>query len=284
MVAAEPITSLQNSRVKNVVRLGNRRHRQRLQQTVVEGVREISLALQRGVVPVELFICRDYLAPIDEEMLAGPIAHLAENTETTLLEVTPAVFDKMAYRAGSGGLLMVIPYLTRSLADLQLGDRPLIVLIDGAEKPGNLGAILRTADAAGAHALLLTGADQTGTDIHNPNVIRASLGAYFTIPTVTTTRDEALSWFEMHGIKSVATTPVAEDDYTAVSLRGATAIIMGSEALGLDRKWLDSAAQLVRIPMAGEVDSLNLSVATALMIYEAVRQRSSVSVLPGNDA
>ena len=273
MPAVESITSLQNPRVKNVVRLSNRRHRDRQQQTVVEGVREASLALRNSVVPIEAFFCPDYLDSVEGQDLSRQLFDLNAKKQTRLFEVPPAVFDKMAYRAGSGGVLLVIPYLTQKLDDISLGGNPLIAVVDGAEKPGNLGAILRTADAAGLDALLLTADEAGGTDSHNPNVIRASLGAFFTVPVVTTTRDQALSWFRNHGITTVATTPDAQQLYTAVSLSGPTAIIMGSEATGLGREWLETADSLVRIPMAGEVDSLNLSVSTALLLYEAVRQR-----------
>lgn len=275
MPAAESITSLQNPRVKNVVRLSNRRHRDRLGQTVVEGVREASLALQKGIIPLEAFFCPDYLDTIEGQNLINQLLQLTAKKQTGLFEVPPAVFDKMAYRGGSSGILLVIPYLTPSFDDLPVEGTPLFAVVDGAEKPGNLGAILRTADAAGLDALLLTGTEGEGTDIHNPNVIRASLGAFFTVPVVTTTRDQALDWMQENGVTTVATTPEAEQVYTAVSYTGPTAIVMGSEASGLSREWLNTADILVRIPMSGEVDSLNLSVSTALMLYEARRQRTS---------
>ena len=274
MAAAESITSLQNPRVKNVVRLGNRRHRERLKQTVVEGIREASLAVHNGVMPLEVFLCPDYCDSAEGQELAQQLQQLAARKQTALFEVSPAVFDKMAYRGASGGVLLVIPFLTRGLDDLSVDGTSLFAVVDGAEKPGNLGAILRTADAAGLDALLLTGEAAGGTDIHNPNVIRASLGAYFTVPVVTTTREQALNWLQEHDITTVATTPEAKMTYTAVSYSGATAFVMGSEAAGLSREWLDAADKLVQIPMAGEIDSLNLSVSTALMLYEAVRQRN----------
>jgi TrmH family RNA methyltransferase len=284
----QPITSLQNPRVKNVVRLGNRRHRDQTGQTVVEGLREVSLALQNGFFPVEAFVCFDYLDEAREQRLLGRLNEIASGTQTPLFEVTPAVYDKMAYRTGSGGILLVIPYTNHLLDNLSLEGDPLFAVVDGAEKPGNLGAILRTADAVGLSALIVTGAEGEGTDIYNPNVIRASLGAFFTVPLVTTSRDKALSWMKRNKVSTVATTPDAEILYTSVSYTGPTAVIMGSESSGLGREWLEAADILVRIPMFGEVDSLNLSVSTALVLYEALRQRHSTistgSVLPGNDA
>ena len=271
----ETITSLQNPRVKGVVRLGSRRERDREQRTVVEGVRETSLALARGVIPVEAFVCRDYLAEKGAQALLSQLQQLATAKRTKLFDVSPAVYDKMAYRSGSEGVLLVIPFLTRSLDDLGLGARPFLAIVDGVEKPGNLGAILRTADAAGLDALVLTDEEGGGTDIHNPNAIRASLGAFFTVPVVTTTRRQALSWLRSRDIAIVATTPEAETLYTRVDYAGPVAIVMGSEAQGLDQQWLQTADYQVRLPMAGMVDSLNLSVATALLLYEVVRQRDN---------
>ncbi|MFN2104251.1 MAG: TrmH family RNA methyltransferase [Candidatus Promineifilaceae bacterium] len=277
MPVAEPITSLQNPRVKNVVRLSNRRHRDRQQQTVVEGVREATLALRSGIVPDEVFICPEFSGSVERQELDQQLYELAAGGRTRLFQVPPAVFDKMAYRAGSGGVLLVIPYLKRTLQDIAPGGNPLVAVVDGAEKPGNLGAILRTADAAGLDALLLTADEPGGTDIHNPNVIRASLGAFFSIPVVTVTMEQALRWLQENGITTVATTPDAQQVYTAVNLAGPTAIIMGSEAAGLGRQWLDAADIQARIPMTGWVDSLNLSVSTALLLYEALRQRNTMS-------
>ncbi len=274
MVAAESITSLQNPRVKNVVRLGNRRHRDRQRRTVVEGVREASLALQNDVIPIEAYICQEYLAKGDMQRLLLQLDQLEAEGRTRLIEVSPAVFDKMAYREGSGGVLLVIPFQTFTLDDLLAGDQPFLAVVDGAEKPGNLGAILRTADAAGLNGLILTGTETAGTDIHNPNAIRASLGAFFTIPVVSTTREHALSWFHECEIATVATSPDADTLYTDVSYTGPIAIVLGSEAHGLGQEWLDAADFLVRLPMAGAVDSLNLSAAAAILLYEAVRQRT----------
>jgi len=280
MPTSQFITSLQNPHVKNLVRLSNRRHRDQLGRTVVEGVREAALALQKGFVPVEAFVCSDYLEAAGSQSLIGQLNQLASGSQTQLFEVTPDVYDKMAYRSGGGGILLVIPYTRRTLDDLPAAENPLLAVVDGAEKPGNLGAVLRTADAAGLDALLLTGTEGEGTDIHNPNVIRASLGAFFTVPVVTTIREEAVTWLRRNHVTIVATTPDAQEIYTDVSYSGPTAIIMGSESSGLGPEWLDAADVLVRIPMAGEVDSLNLSVSTALVLYEALRQRNSMS--PGS--
>lgn len=269
------LTSSQNSRVKRVVKLNQRRQRDAEQRTVVEGEREVARALQAGVVPEEAFLCPDLLNPAANATSLGRLEELAASGATTLFEVSAELYDKMAYRGSSGGLLLVTPYLQHRLGSLDLPDRPLIVVVDGAEKPGNLGAVLRTADGAGVDAVLVTDEAGTGTDIHNPNAIRASLGALFTQPVVSATSDAAINWLRAAGIGIVATSPDATRPYTALDLTGAVAIVMGSEAYGLGESWLAAATERVHIPMLGRVDSLNLAGATAVVLYEAVRQRAS---------
>jgi TrmH family RNA methyltransferase len=265
------ITSLNNARIKSVVRLNNRRQRDARRLTVVEGQREVLRALQAGVVPLEAYVCPHLIAGTDAY---DALRRLAETGATQLFEVTPAIFEKIAYRGGSGGLLLVVPYMEHSLDALEELASPFLVVIDGAEKPGNVGAILRTADAAGVDGLILTGAD-SATDIHNPNVIRASLGAAFTVPVYSLGAEDAIVWLGKHEIKIVAATPEAEGLYTDESMEGGVAILLGSEAFGLSETWLKAADQRVRIPMFGKVDSLNLSVSTALLLYEVVRQRGA---------
>jgi TrmH family RNA methyltransferase len=180
----------------------------------------------------------------------------------------------MAYRGSSGGILLVIPYQESSADGLLRGSSPFLVVVDGAEKPGNLGAILRTADAAGVDGMIISESGESGTDIHNPNVIRASLGTIFSVPVISMPAVKAVNWLKSAGIKVLATTPRADKIYTNVALTGAIAVVMGSEAFGLDDAWLKTADLQVRIPMFGVVDSLNLSVSTALVLYEVVRQRN----------
>ena len=169
--------------------------------------------------------------------------------------------------------MLLIPYLERALDDLPLGRPPFLLVVAGAEKPGNLGAILRTADAAGVDGLLIPRDAGSGTDLHNPNVTRASLGALFTVPFAAPTTEEAITWLQKQAIEIIATTPAAPERYTAVSYSAPVAIVMGSEAHGLGQTWLEVAGRKVSIPMRGQVDSLNLSAATALLLYEVVRQR-----------
>lgn len=274
------ISSLNNPRIKDIVRLNNRRQRDAKRLTVVEGLREIERALQAGIVPEEVYVCPDLIHEADD--LVVSLRQLSRAHKTRIVEVTPPVFNKIAYRGESGGLLLVIPYLDNDLAHLSLSKSPFLIVIDGAEKPGNLGAILRTADAAGVDGLILTNNGGQGTDIHNPNVIRASIGAIFSVPVASAPLYDAISWLQNQQIRIVATSPDAVTVYTSISLTGPIALVLGSEAFGLSDRWLQSADLRVRIPMFGVVDSLNLSVSTALLLYEVVRQRSLISQTNSN--
>ncbi len=268
-----PITSLQNGRIKHVVKLSQRRYRDAQRLTVVEGVREVWQALAKGIIPQEAFICPDLL-PEDAETAVSRLQSMAREGRTQLFEVTTAVFAKIAYRGDSGGLLLTIPYLPASLEKLPHSPHPLFAVIEGAEKPGNVGAVLRTADGAGIDGIILSN-DGPSTDLHNPNVIRASLGTLFSVPTAVADNATILHWLQQRQVQIVAATPEAETLYTAVDLTYPTAIVAGSEALGLSPFWQDNADHRVRIPMHGRADSLNLSISVALLLYEALRQRTS---------
>jgi TrmH family RNA methyltransferase len=186
------------------------------------------------------------------------------------VEVSPDVFARIAVRGESGGILLVIPYTSLALTSLPLSKTPFLVVVEGAEKPGNVGAILRTADAAGVDGLILCSG---GTDLENPNVIRASLGTRFTVPVAEAPTADVIAWLRQHQISTVAATPDAPVRYTDVDLTTPVAIITGSEAQGLSDQWLKAADLRVSIPMFGAADSLNLATSTALMLYEVVRQR-----------
>ncbi len=266
------ITSLQNGRIKHVVKLNQRRYRDAQQLTMVEGVREVSRALAGGIVPQEAFFCPELL-PAEAETAVSRLHALAQENRTQLFEVTTAVFAKMAYRSDSGGLLVTIPYLPAALDRLPIPPAPLLAIIEGAEKPGNVGAVLRTADGAGIHGVILS-SDGPSTDLHNPNVIRASLGTLFSVPVAVADNATILHWLHQHHIQIVAAAPAAAEPYTAVDFTQPTAIVAGSEAQGLSPFWLSNAQRHIRIPMHGIADSLNLSISVALLLYEAVRQRS----------
>ncbi|MBK8903061.1 MAG: RNA methyltransferase [Anaerolineaceae bacterium] len=267
------LTSLHNARIKNILKLNNRRQRDAQQKTVVEGVREAARALQCGIVPEEAYICPELIHTEEAAAVSQQLHSLEMQGKLTLFTVTPELFAKAAYRGESGGILLVVPYLHQTLADLSLRPAPLLLIIDGGEKPGNLGAILRTAEAAGVDAVIVTRQAIGGTDIHNPNVVRASLGALFLLPVVEADPSELLAWLRQRQIRLAVLTPEGERPYTETNLQGPLALVLGSEAFGVDQAWLEEADIRLRIPMAGIVDSLNLSVATAVVVFEAVRQR-----------
>jgi TrmH family RNA methyltransferase len=260
------IGSLHNPRVKAARQLRERRHRDAEGLMLIEGGEELRLALAGGLLPQTVFLCRDLIRD------PAPAAHLEAQLRASaeILEVSPAVFAKIAYRENPDGWLAVAPTSRRILADLPLPPTPLLLICEAVEKPGNLGAMLRTADAAGVDALVVC---DPATDLANPNVVRASRGALFTVPVALATTGEALAWLQTHGIRLVAATPQAATAYTDVDLRGPVAIAVGAEDEGLSAAWLEQADLTVRIPMTGKVNSLNVSASAALLLYEAVRQR-----------
>lgn len=264
------ITSAQNQHIKDVVKLAKHTERNERRVTTMEGLREITRALAYGIVPTEAYVCLELVKGDEANRLLVQLQIFAQNRQTLFFAVTPEVFAKLAYRDNSDGFLLVIPYLERTLAQLPLSASPFLAVIEGVEKPGNLGAILRTADAAGVDGVIVcTGA----TDLYNPNVIRASLGTLFTVAVVEADTLETIDWLRQQQIQIVATTPDAKTLYTAVDMTGPVAIVMGSEAEGLGAAWLAAADKTVRIPMHGAADSLNLATSTALLLYEAIRQR-----------
>ncbi len=254
------ITSLQNERVKYVVKLReDKRQRQRDGLMLVEGWDELTLALASGLKPQTIFTAPE-LASRQMEVASAEI-----------VTVSRLVFEKMSHREGPDGWLGIFPIPKRSLNDLQLSASPLVIVAESVEKPGNLGAILRTADAAGVDALLVC---DPRVDLWNPNVIRASRGAVFAVPAVEADNASALAWLKSRGMQVLAATPSAQTSYTAVDLTRPTAIVVGTEDEGLSDFWLSNADVQVLIPMLGKVNSLNVSVSTALITYEAVRQRA----------
>jgi RNA methyltransferase, TrmH family len=257
------ITSLQNPRVKHIVKLRDDR-KQRLQDglILVEGYDEIQLALSAGHVPQTLLSAPELVS----RQLTRPAAEA--------LTVSRAVFEKMSYRDNPDGWLALFPIRHASFETLEssglLSDVPLIIVAESIEKPGNLGAMLRTADAADVDALLLC---DPRVDLWNPNVVRASRGSVFSVPVVECDNTSALDWLQSRKIQIIAATPAADLLYSDVNLKESLAIVVGTEDKGLTDFWLQHAELKVKIPMLGKVNSLNVSVSTALIVYEAVRQR-----------
>lgn len=260
------ITSTKNPKVIDAVKLTERRHRDQTGLMPIEGVKELTLALRGGIIIERLFYCEGLFKASEERS----ILKAAKEKGAELVPVSTHVFQKMVYREDSFGLLAVARQPSRNLSDIPLGKPPFLVVVEGVEKPGNLGAILRSADAAGVDGVIVCG---RSTDIYNPNAVRASLGTIFTVPVVKAEVSEIISWLKERGIKTVATTPHMEVEYFDADLKGPCAIVMGSEHEGLSDTWLKSADLLIRIPMKGEADSLNLATATTILLYEVVRQR-----------
>ena len=256
------ITSLQNPRIKHIVRLRDeKRQRKADGLMLVEGWDEIQLALSAGRQPRAILS-----AP---ELVSRQIN--VDNADTEWITVSRPVFEKMSYRDNPDGWLAVFPIPQVSLEELKLGDLPLVIVAESVEKPGNLGAILRTADAARVDAILIC---DPRVDVWNPNVVRASRGAVFSVPAIECDNASALEWLKDHEIQILAATPSAKEVYSDLDLRQPVAIAVGTEDQGLTEFWMSSADVKAKIPMMGKVNSLNVSVSTALIVYEAVRQRN----------
>jgi RNA methyltransferase, TrmH family len=266
-ISAEKITSLQNPRVKQLVRLRDRRPRDEAGVFLVEGYREIRRALEKQVALTELYFSPDWFLGENEPSLIEQ----ARAAGALVYELSKDAFSKVAYRERPDGLLAVAPQWKRALSDLPLKPAPFLLVVEAIEKPGNLGTILRSADAAGVDAVIVC---DPVTDIFNPNVVRSSTGVLFSVPVVVTESEPVRAWLKEQRIRAVATTPAATALYTNTDLRGPLAIVMGSEQYGLSDYWLKESDAQVRIPMAGQADSLNVAMATIITLFEAVRQRS----------
>ena len=266
MLEAEIITSLQNPRVKNLVKLRNRRARDQQGIFIAEGYRAISRALEKGVIPSETYFSPDCFLGENEESLLETL----KDSGTKLFELNKDAFAKVAYRDRPEGLLAVIKQWSYSLDEIKLSDPPFLLVVEAIEKPGNLGTILRSADAAGVDAVICC---DSVTDLFNPNAIRSSTGVVFSMPTVMAGTQEVIDWLKANGIQTVATTPHTDRFYTDHDMTGPLAIVMGSEQFGLSETWLEQCDAKVRIPMAGQADSLNVAMATLITLFEAVRQR-----------
>ena len=280
----EKITSLQNPRVKQLVKLRDRRDRDEAGLFLVEGYREVRRALEKNIRLTELYFCPEWFLGENEPALIEQ----AGQAGAQLFELSKEAFAKCAYRDRPDGLLAVAPQWKNALADLvvgralrptvaaDVGDKPrptdpFLLIVESIEKPGNLGTILRSADAAGVDGVIVCDAV---TDIFNPNVVRSSTGVLFSVPVVVADNASVLAWLKDKGVRVVATTPDTPNLYNQADLRGPLAIVMGSEQFGLSDFWLKESNLLVRIPMAGQADSLNVAVATIITLFEAVRQRN----------
>jgi len=262
----EPITSAANPRIRNIIKLETNSRERCLQNVfIIEGYREIFRALISGIEISELYVCHD----LDKQGRGEELKML--DGEITIFEVGLAAFNRIAYREGSDGLIAIAIPRKLSLEDLKLSANPLILIVESVEKPGNLGAIMRTADAAGIDAVIIC---DPLTDIYNPNTIRSGVGCVFTRQIVSTTSKEALLWLKMKGIAiyaaALSNTAV---NYHQTDFCKPVAVVMGTEATGLSDEWLENADSQIIIPMKGIADSLNVSTSAAILIFEAIRQR-----------
>lgn len=260
----EQIISLQNSRIKNIVKLNKAKERKAQNIFILEGARELTLALSAEYEIDSVFICPELFSKTDYPTVLDTIS------QNKQYQVSEQVFEKIAYREGSDGLIALVQAKSHTLKDLRLKEKPFIIILEAVEKPGNLGAILRSADAAQVDAVIIC---DPLTDIYNPNAIRSSVGCTFTIPTAICSSEEAKTWLEENNIISYAAELTAANWYHEENYTQASAIVMGTEADGLTSFWLENANKRIKIPMRGKIDSLNVSVSTAIITFEAMRQR-----------
>lgn len=260
----EKITSLQNPKIKDIVKLGKAKERKSQNLFILEGARELSLALSANYTIDSIFVCNELFSKSDYPQVLDNINPQIQ------CEVSRQVFEKIAYREGSDGIIALVKPKSHHLSELRLKEKPFIIILESVEKPGNLGAILRTADASQADAVIIC---DPLTDVYNPNAIRSSIGCVFTVPVAVCTSTEALDWLKKNNIQSFAAELKASDWYHQADYTQASAIVMGTEADGLTDFWLSNADHRIKIPMRGKIDSLNVSVSTAIITFEAMRQR-----------
>ena len=265
------IDSPANPRIKAALRLRERRERESTGLTLVDGGREALRAMEAGAVVESAFLCPPLLATREAKRVAeklrqsfGPFGAAIEYAD-----VSERAFERLAYGDRADGVILVVRVPRTGLSDLQLPAEPLVVVTEDVEKPGNVGAIIRSADAVGADAVIAVG----GTDLFNPNVIRASVGTVFSMPVAAASAEDTAAWLRVRDVRVVASIVDAERLHVEADLQGPLAIVLGSEATGLSDAWRTPGVEAVRLPMAGVADSLNVSIAAAVLLYEAWRQR-----------
>jgi TrmH family RNA methyltransferase len=259
----EKITSFQNISIKKAQALREARGRRESGMTIIDGAREIKRALEAGISLTQVFYIKGQQAALLKQLSAQKIESI---------EVSGNIMEKLAYGERHEEIIALAKTPHLALKDLKLSAHPLVVVLESLEKPGNLGAVLRTCDGAGVEAVLVC---DPKTDVYNPNVIRSSTGIIFSIPVVCASTPEIAAFLKSKKIKICASTPAAKKSYTQTDFRGAWAIVLGSEEQGLSDSWLTLADTTVKIPMNGKADSLNVSISAAIILYEALRQRQS---------
>jgi TrmH family RNA methyltransferase len=256
------ITSVQNPKIRNILALERARDRKVQNSFLIEGIKELGLAIENGYKINSVFFC--------PTITGLPEVQTIVKNDSLLVPVDENVFSKIAYRESTGGVIALAEQKKHSLRDIKLSANPLLIVLESVEKPGNLGAVLRTADAAGIEAVIIC--DHL-TDFYNPNVIRSSIGCVFSNQLASASSDETIDWLKMNQIAIFCTHLAASKPYHEVDYTKPCAIIMGTESTGLSERWLNNSTQNIIIPMQGKIDSLNVSTAAAVVIFEATRQR-----------
>jgi len=256
------INSLNNQKIKDLVKLKKASERKSQKLIIIDGSREIELAQRSGLEISELFYC--------PALIKKEIKYFFNIEREKITEVSEAIFLKICYKENPDGYFALAKTKLLKLEDIKLSKNPLVVILEAVEKPGNLGAILRTAYAVGVDLIII---NDNQTDIYNPNVIRASEGFIFNKPVVVSSVEETTEWLRSHKILSYAAATTGKNNYTKEKMDMPLAIVLGSEAKGLSDRWLKRADKLVKIPMVKGIDSLNVSVSAAVLLYEALRQR-----------
>lgn len=269
----ENITSAQNPKIKALLELQEKSKTRRKEGLfVVEGRRELLHCIEAGFEPHTLFICRDIITEKELDRILGAIEENFTGMICPIMEIPQHLYDKIAYRGGTEGIIAELKCKDMRLGNLELKENPLVVVLESVEKPGNLGAVLRSADASGVDAVIVC---DPLTDLYNPNLIRSSIGAIFTVPVATASSAETIEWLKINGIKIYTAQLQDSEWYYDTDMKGGTAIVMGTEATGLTDIWRNAADAHIKIPMLGQLDSLNVSVSAAILMFEAVRQRNS---------
>ncbi len=270
----ETITSAQNPKIKNLLLLQEKSKARREQGLfVVEGRRELEHCLEGGYAVKTLFVCPEIAGQAGNDVIGGAgndVTRHARLDRASVIEIPLELYRKVAYRESTEGIIAEVEYRSLKLDDLQLPENPLVVVLESVEKPGNLGAVLRSADAAGADAVLI---GDPLTDLYNPNLIRASIGAVFTVPVVAAPSADIIAFLKERNIQILTAQLQDSSLYYDVDMKRGTALVMGTESTGLTPQWRQAASAHIRIPMLGRLDSLNVSVSAAILLFEAVRQR-----------
>jgi len=260
------ITSTKNDLVKEIINLKTKsKERKKNKAIIIEGYREIGLAIRASVKIKKMLYCPEVISYDDIEKLFG------KKMDFDVYEVSESVFSKVSYRETTGGVIVIAEMPNKDLHDLKVSDQSIFIILESVEKPGNLGAICRVADAARVDGVIIC---DPHTDVYNPNSVRSSLGCVFTVNVVNSGYEETVKWLKQNNINSYAAELNASEFYQNVDFKGNIALIFGTEATGLTDKWLISADKRIKIPMGGVIDSLNVTTSVAILVFEAMRQRN----------